>query len=682
MIMIGIGLSVALLFFYFAAGALEESVQGAQAKDAVNRIAREVDYVHSLAPGTARYVDFTIPSGTELLEITDGRVHMRLTLASGPTDFYANTQAAMVGKIDLQPGPARVLIKHLESGNVLVGNKELALEPMLLEFYLQRGGSGDAEIIVSNAGEVPLTGITAEALGDTAEFITLGQPAGSLAAGENSTMDVLVMVPEGTPFGNYYGSIMAESAEGSWDETAVAVIVRGGPPQSCTINPGSANVSLEGTQAFEGSCYDAVGYDTECPNLEWTSDAGVMIPPQSPTVSTLYVDRIGTYVGADYGIFSCTATVFYPDPYGPAVSALSFYPPTPMDLTEGLNIVVNATGDDTLTGNHRIKKCRVNVDWGTWGDMGAVDGSYDSSVEKVSKSIGGNYTSGWHTMYVQCQDEYNNWGAVSQADFYLSDRRGPVVTAIYIDPYPVCTDEMATVYADAADYEDAIITGCQYRRDGGTWHDMDAKDGGFDSDGETGRYYEDDGLFAGAHTFSAKCTDQFGNTGTTLNVSLNATACNPEMFDNPSFDVYFNFANFAHWFWWWEDRFSGGIMVPEDGRTGLGTAVMIAQGEITQSVGTDEGVDYTLKIWARSTKPLTTPLKVGLKDNKGYWLQADGSWAQSSYYHVYNLSSSWSRKILDFTSRDSTASNSLTAYFRMDSGTGYVYIDDASMRRT
>lgn len=684
MIMLGMGLSVALVFFYFAAGMLDESIQGAQAKDAVNRIAREVDYVHALAPGTARYVDFTIPQGAQLVEITDRRVHMQLSLRGGLTDFYANTQEDMVGKIALQPGPARVIVKHLESGNVLVGNKELALDPMLLEFYLQRATSADGRINVTNAGagERNLTGIHAYVLGDIGGFVEITQPAEELSPWENSSIEVAVSIPPGTPFGNYYGSIMANSTEGSWDETAVNIIVRGGPPQSCALNPPSANVSLESTQAFESSCYDAVGYGTSCPNLEWASDAGAMIPPQSPTVSTMYVDRIGTYVSASYGVFNCSASIFYPDPYGPSVTGLSFYPPSPMNLTETLNIVVNATGDDTATGNHRIKACRVNVDWGTWAAMNPVDGAYDSSVEKVVKGIGGNYTAGWHTIYVQCQDEYNNWGAASQTDFYLSDRRGPVVTAIYLDHYPICALEIATVYADVRDYEDAIITGCQYRKDGGAWNEMDAKDGGFDSATETGRYYESGGFSAGIHTLSAKCTDQYDNTGPTKNVSINASTCNPEMFLNPSFDDYMEFLNWANWFFWSEYRFSGGVLIPENGRTGSGTSIMMGNSEISQSVSVQKNTGYTVKVWTRSTKPLTAPLKIGVKDNNGYWLQQGGNWNSSEYFFVYNLTSSWVRKQLDFVTRDSSSVNSVTATFRMDTTSGYVFIDDASMRWT
>jgi hypothetical protein len=684
MIMLGMGLSVALVFFYFSAGMLDESIQGAQAKDAVNRIAREVDYVQALAPGTARYVDFTIPQGAQLIEITERRVHMQLSLRGGLTDFYANTQEDMVGKITLQPGPARALVKHLESGNVLVGNKELSLEPMLLEFYLQRATGADGRINVTNAGagDRNLTGIHAYVLGDIAGFVEITQPAGELALWENSSIDVTVSIPPDTPFGNYYGSIMANSSEGSWDETAVNIIVRGGAPQSCTLNPPSANLSLESTQAFESSCYDSVGYGTSCPNLEWSSDAGAMIPPQSPTVSTMYVDKIGTYVSAGYGVFNCSASVFYPDPYGPAVTGLSFYPPTPMNLTEGLDISVNATGDDTATGGHMIKTCRVNVDWGAWAAMDPVDGAYDSSVENVEKGIGGNFTSGWHTIYVQCQDDYNNWGAVSQTDFYLSDRRGPVVTAIYLDHTPICALEIATVYADVRDYEEATIIGCQYSADGGPWEEMDPKDGGFDSATETGRYYESGGFSAGPHTLSAKCTDQYDNTGPTKNVSINASTCNPELFDNPSFDYYMNFLNYALWFNWWEDRFFAGVLIPEDGRTGAGTSIMMGNGELYQPVSVQKNTNYTVKVWTRSTKPLTAPLQIGVRDNNGYWLQQGGNWNTSEYFFVYNLTSSWAQKQMTFVTRDSSSVNSVRVNFHMDSTSGYVFIDDASMRRT
>ena len=676
MIMVGVGLAAAVIFFYIAMMILDDSTAASQAKDAVNRLAQEADYVYSLAPGTARHVDFTIPRGTELIEVGDHRVHMRVQLSSGPTDFYANTRPDLVGSLRVNPGPSRALVKHLESGNVLIGNKELAFTPMLLEFYLQRGGSASAEINVTNAGERNLSGILAYVKG-LEEFVSISQPADRLAVGENSSISVSVVLPLNTSLGTHYGSVRGNTTEGSWDETAIIIAIRGGPPNSCSIMPDAANVSIEDTTNFESTCYDGAGYETGCPNLQWASDAGVMIPQDSPSGSLLYVSQIGTAVNASGGGLACHANLTYPDPYGPLVTNLVFFPPSPINLTVGLDIMVNATGDDTTTGGSNIKACRVNVDWGDWFYMNPVDGAYDEMAENVTMGVGSNYTAGWHTIFAQCQDTRNNWGPVVTAIFYLSDKRGPVVTLIYLDQYPICISETATVYARAVDYEGGIIIGCEYRRDNGTWSQMEPADDGFDTDRETGAAWEPLGFTAGNHTLRARCTDAYGNTGPETAQVIAPSVCNPELFLNPNFEDLDASVNGAKWKNWVEDREDTGILIPYDGRTRLGHSVMMALASMEQGVGVTNNVSYTLKIWGKSTKPVTAPLMIGVQSGS-YWLLANGSWTTTESYIRQNFTSGWTQKTRTFTSR----SSSVTVYFIMNNDTGYVFIDDASLRRT
>lgn len=674
MIMVGVGLAAAAIFFYIAMVMLDDSTAASQAKDAVNRLAQEADYVYSLAPGTARHVDFTIPRGTELIEVGDHRIHMRVQLSGGPTDFYANTRPDLVGSLRVNPGPSRALVKHLESGNVLVGNKELAFTPMLLEFYLERGGIAEAVIEVTNAGERNLTGIFAY-VREVGEFVTISQPADSLAPGENSSISVSVSLPPNTSLGTHYGKVRGNTTEGSWDETAVIIAIRGGPPNSCSIMPGVTNVSVEDIANFESTCYDGAGYETGCPNMEWSSDAGVMIPQESPSGSILYVSGIGTAVNASGGGLACHADLTYPDPYGPLVTNLAFFPPSPINLSFGLNIIVNATGDDSTTGGSDIKACRVNVDWGDWFYMDPVDGAFDSMVENVTIGIGSDYSGGWHTIFAQCQDTRNNWGQVITVPFYLNDQRGPVVTLIYLDQYPICEYETATVYARAVDYEGAIIIGCEYRRDGGAWSQMEPADDGFDTDRETGAAWEPLGFTPGNHTLWARCTDIYGNTGPESSQAITPSLCNPEIFLNPNFEDLDASVNGAKWKNWVESRDENGILIPFDGRTRLGHSVMMALASMGQDVVLGTGVSYTMKVWGKSTRPLTAPLKIGI-ENGGQWMTQNGSWSPTETYMRINLTSGWTQKQIVFTSIDDRAN----FIFKMDNDSGYVYIDDASLR--
>lgn len=126
-----------------------------------------------------------------------------------------------------------------------------------------------------------------------------------------------------------------------------------------------------------------------------------------------------TVNGSNSSECSTSVTIFVTrtggaDTQGPAVTALSYSPiaPVPSD-----SIVVNATGDDSGTGNSSISSCQVELDnSGIWNTMTPVDGSYDAVSEDVTYDVG-TVGSGNHTITVRCIDVDFNVGAESSASF-------------------------------------------------------------------------------------------------------------------------------------------------------------------------------------------------------------------------------------------------------------------------
>jgi hypothetical protein len=167
------------------------------------------------------------------------------------------------------------------------------------------------------------------------------------------------------------------------------------------------------------------------------------------------------------------------------------------------------------------------------------------------------------------------------------------------------------------------------------------------------------------------------NTGPETLQVIAPSTCNPELFLNANFEDLDASVNNAKWKNWVEDRQTGGILIPYAGRTSLGHSVMMAMASMEQGVGVSNNVSYKLKIWGKSTRPSTAPLMVGVQSGS-YWLLGNGSWTTAESYIRQNLTSSWVQYTRTFTSR----STSTTVYFVMNNDSGYVFIDDASLRRS
>ncbi len=104
------------------------------------------------------------------------------------------------------------------------------------------------------------------------------------------------------------------------------------------------------------------------------------------------------------------------DLIGPSVTALTKSPANPRVTSV---ITVNATGDDTATGNSSISDCQLELDSsGIWNDMSAADSFYNSPVENVTYSFGP-IGGGNHIVRVRCIDSAGNIGNTSSISFFV-----------------------------------------------------------------------------------------------------------------------------------------------------------------------------------------------------------------------------------------------------------------------
>ncbi len=84
------------------------------------------------------------------------------------------------------------------------------------------------------------------------------------------------------------------------------------------------------------------------------------------------------------------------------------------------NITLGGVASDAYTGNSNLKGCKLKLDSGEWADVDAVDGAWDSPIENYTYNAG-QLPVGYHTVYVQCTDAYNNTGGIFNDSFGVVD---------------------------------------------------------------------------------------------------------------------------------------------------------------------------------------------------------------------------------------------------------------------
>lgn len=97
------------------------------------------------------------------------------------------------------------------------------------------------------------------------------------------------------------------------------------------------------------------------------------------------------------------------DTNGPLVTFIGHDPTT---VTPATPVRINATGDDTTTGNSTISMCQLELDGsGAWNNMAAADGAYNSPAENATYNPGA-LSAGTHTIRVRCIDSLLNTGPI------------------------------------------------------------------------------------------------------------------------------------------------------------------------------------------------------------------------------------------------------------------------------
>lgn len=449
LIIFSIGLSLVAIIFYFAVTYTSDNLRVSQARDMVNKIAKASDYVNSLGPGTKDVVHVYVPEGISAAEIENNSLRIRVSLSSGDSDIFADTQANLIGKLITNSGPQDIELRVLNNNKVFIGKSYLiCLKSSIVKNIIQ-GNSEQDDVGITNLATFGLTNISAGLSGNLDDLISINQPSNTLDAGSSDTVGLNFTVPIDKTVGTYSGYLLVSGSNNSQCAVSITVFVNSIGSGEDASGPIVTNISTipkdpttsdlitvvgNATDATTGGSdlsyceldldYSGIwnmvdasdgAYDEVSESL--TYDLGALSAGQH-TVRTRCEDVEGN-LGSPYAytfMVNSTSGNGTEDGAGPIVIDM-FHTPYPTTFT---NITVSGIGTDLYTGNSTMKGCNLSIDSGNWIPITPEDGVWDSVSEPFNYSVG-KMSVGMHNISYVCEDILGNVGLVQTDSFLVVD---------------------------------------------------------------------------------------------------------------------------------------------------------------------------------------------------------------------------------------------------------------------
>lgn len=120
-VIVGVILVALIPLFFYSISKINSQIKVDQADAAVVNLANAVDSVHSLGPGSRKFIQVTIPSGVVSATASGKIVQLKVNIYGSTSDFYANTITNITGSLPNQSGTYTLLVDSLEDGTVRIG---------------------------------------------------------------------------------------------------------------------------------------------------------------------------------------------------------------------------------------------------------------------------------------------------------------------------------------------------------------------------------------------------------------------------------------------------------------------------------------------------------------------------------------------------------------------------------
>lgn len=117
-----VGLTFVGIIFFFAMTSASDTVRIAQARDAVEKIARSADLVYVLGPGSKTSIDVLMPDGVTSTSISGRMVLITVSTSSGKNDIFSSPRQNVSGSLTSRSGRQTVTLTVNSSGAVVINS--------------------------------------------------------------------------------------------------------------------------------------------------------------------------------------------------------------------------------------------------------------------------------------------------------------------------------------------------------------------------------------------------------------------------------------------------------------------------------------------------------------------------------------------------------------------------------
>jgi len=113
---VGIGLFIVTIVFYYTITYSSESVSVNQAKEAADTIAKASDYVYSMGVGSQTTIVINLPNRIVESHVENKEILFKLGLKSGITDVYSITKGEVSGALPTRHGRHYITLNMTDDG--------------------------------------------------------------------------------------------------------------------------------------------------------------------------------------------------------------------------------------------------------------------------------------------------------------------------------------------------------------------------------------------------------------------------------------------------------------------------------------------------------------------------------------------------------------------------------------
>ncbi|MCX8206119.1 MAG: hypothetical protein N3H30_02720, partial [Candidatus Micrarchaeota archaeon] len=554
LMLLSVVLFVILVAIYLSNEQFTTTAQAKETNEAAimaDDIARAADEVYYQGYGARKKLYVNVPRGID--PFGTSIVNNSIVVKVSDTSITSRSKAPIYGNLPLTPGRQEVWVIS-EGSYVRIGNAFISLDKGSIFISLNEGESRSEEFTINNVYNGPLNLTVAPVWAHSAKVNLSASPSSFTLQKDNGRTITVTASAGSTSGGVYDGDIMISVTDGQniaqvRVPVTVYVIPSDNPLPKFFFGGGDtvqiwAQTVESGTSVLHdfyfctgtGTQLSSIAFQRSGTAASWvwdTSPLGAI--PGSDCARKVVSLRVpaaqppGNYTGtltiiADGGVYNLTVLMFIEvvdsgDDRGPLVKNAAFVPSNPR---YGENILLNLTCDDVGRGNSKILYAEFDVSQSPFGDESycsfnkliPYDGAYDSPTERAYANLTV-LPEGHYKFLVRCVDVLGNIGpsvAMNLQVFSASETAPPSISNISISPPGPRPVQQITVYAtanDTATGNSSIFTCYLTRDNNGTYLDMNASDGAYDSpveavQGGIGNLTE------GAHNVTIFCQDRYG----------------------------------------------------------------------------------------------------------------------------------------------------------------------------